>query len=250
MRLATAALTALILAAVLAGCAGPTPVPTDPASAPAGPATTLAPAALGLLYTCGVVPFDPTILDQRGDAEKGQDPAAAALRELLASESVDPDLPMARWTFVGGNPDFAEYVARHADGYAFASVRQRNGRWEPESSGGCAPIAAVEGASIAIWTFSLDVPQPDAGSTTFTADVIERACTGGQAMGDRLLPPMIRYGAATVVVVFAARPLPGDHDCPGNPSTAVVVELREPLGDRDLLDGALWPPRDPEAPIQ
>ena len=71
-------------------------------------------------------------------------------------------------------------------------------------------------------------------------------------MGDRLLPPAITYGADSVLIVFAARPLGGNPGevvtCPSNPASRVVVQLREPLGDRQLLDGGLFPPSEPVAP--
>jgi hypothetical protein len=68
-------------------------------------------------------------------------------------------------------------------------------------------------------------------------------------MGARLQAPRITYGQDAVLVVFAARPLEGDaFDCQGNPSMRVVVQLREPLGDRQLLDGGFFPPAEPVAP--
>ena len=70
-------------------------------------------------------------------------------------------------------------------------------------------------------------------------------------MGDRLLPPAITYGADSVLIVFGARPLVYEGvmvSCPGNPASRVVVQLREPLGDRQLLDGGLFPPSEPVAP--
>ena len=50
-----------------------------------------------------------------------------------------------------------------------------------------------------------------------------------------------------VLVTFGVRPLPGDQECPGNPPTPVLVVLPGPLGDRQLLDGATLPPRQPAA---
>jgi hypothetical protein len=68
-------------------------------------------------------------------------------------------------------------------------------------------------------------------------------------MGARLQPPSITFGPDAVLVVFAARPLAGDvFDCQGNPSTRVVVQLREPLGERKLLDAGFFPPAEPVAP--
>jgi hypothetical protein len=92
------------------------------------------------------------------------------------------------------------------------------------------------------------LPPPDAAETRITALVTERACASGKQMGARLQPPSMDYGADAITIVFSARPLAGGQDCPGNPSTRVVVQLREALGDRQLLDGAFFPPADPSAP--
>ena len=52
-----------------------------------------------------------------------------------------------------------------------------------------------------------------------------------------------------MLVVFAALPLGGDmQTCPSNRPARVVVELREPLGDRRLLDAGVFPPAEPVAP--
>jgi len=36
---------------------------------------------------------------------------------------------------------------------------------------------------------------------------------------------------------FAARPLRCAQDCPNNPEQSVTVEMPEPLGDREIIDG-------------
>jgi hypothetical protein len=124
-----------------------------------------------------------------------------------------------------------------------------DGTWKLAGWGECSPMILLEGRSLATWTLDPDARAPGPEDTTFTALVTERACTGAQPMGGRLLPPLIAYQEAAVLVVFAAVPLQGDaFTCPGNPSTRVVVELREPLGDRQLLDAAFFPPAQPIAP--
>jgi hypothetical protein len=56
---------------------------------------------------------------------------------------------------------------------------------------------------------------------------------------------VIIYEPDRVVVIFTVDPLPdGAYTCPGNPPTGVTVELSEPLGDRQLLDGGEFPWRD------
>ena len=50
-------------------------------------------------------------------------------------------------------------------------------------------------------------------------------------------PARHSYGADEVIVSIYVEPLQGDQECPGNPPARFTVELREPLGDRQLIDG-------------
>jgi hypothetical protein len=75
--------------------------------------------------------------------------------------------------------------------------------------------------------------------------VTERACASGQASEGRVSDPIIEYRDSSVVVIFFVEPLGGVQECPGNPPTPVEVDLGEPLSDRSLLDGGVWPARQP-----
>lgn len=234
----------LSLATVLVVACGGEPPATSPESS-----ESLAGEAIH--YTCGAVPFDPAVLDQPGGAENGADPVATALREFLRRGGVESDdLPDTGWIHVGETPVLAEFVARdEAADWDYVSVEQQEGSWVVLGWGGCRPTAVLNDRSLATWTFPPDSDRPGPQATSFEALVTERACTGGQAMGNRLQRPLIAYEPTVVTVIFAARPLLGGHDCPGNPSTLVEVQLQEPLGDRRLVDGAFFPPGDPaEAP--
>jgi hypothetical protein len=115
--------------------------------------------------------------------------------------------------------------------------------------GAMTPTATNEGLSPATWILDPEASVPTADATTFTVLVTETACASGQPMGGRLLPPSITYGEDAVLVVFSALPPGGDlQTCPSNPSMRAVVTLREPLGDRRLLDAGLVPPAEPVAP--
>jgi hypothetical protein len=66
----------------------------------------------------------------------------------------------------------------------------------------------------------------------------ERPCVDGREIGDRLLGPEIVMTETRVFIAFAAERPEGDaFTCPGNPDTPYVVELPEPLGDRELMEG-------------
>jgi hypothetical protein len=245
---------ALLLTLALAGCASPRSAVTSAASPPvdAPPAG----ADLGdTRYSCGDQHgFLPSLLDQPANAETENHPSAAALRAAIAEVGPDIDmLPASGYWLVHRDDQIAEYFARDPAGadsdFVFASTENQGGVWKNAGWGGCRPEIVLEGLNLATWTLDPDVPPLGADATTFAALVTERTCTGGKAMGARLQPPSITYGQTAILVVFAARPLEGDSfDCPSNPSTRVVVQLREPLGKRQLLDAGFFPPAEPIAP--
>ena len=91
----------------------------------------------------------------------------------------------------------------------------------------------------ATWRPEAPVGPADAG---FTALITEQSCASGTSASGRVSDPLIEYGARTVTVTFGVRPLDGAQTCQSNPPLAIEVTLREPLGDRMLVDGATYPP--------
>ncbi len=73
--------------------------------------------------------------------------------------------------------------------------------------------------------------------------VTETSCANGREMGDALLGPQVIETDDAVLLAFAAVGLIGPANCPGNPSTSVIVELSQPLGQRTLYDGVHVPPK-------
>lgn len=191
--------------------------------------------------------FPPSALTSPLGAEKEDDPPAAALR---ANAKGFP-LPPGPWRRLVRTEAEAVYAAgdpnRPPEQEALEAwlVERKESGWEVSRGGNCVPRPVREGLGSAEW--SLSDPQPLASTTKqFTALVTERDCTGGTSAGDRVYEPEIAYDAETVVVTFWVEPLPsGAYTCPGNPPTPYEVRLREPLGDRRLLDGGGYPPRDP-----
>ena len=92
-------------------------------------------------------------------------------------------------------------------------------------------------ASEATWHLDPDQPAPGPGATSFSAIVTERGCSSARDITGLILPPMIEYAADEVIVSIYVAPLQGGADCPSNPPSRLTVELREPLGDRQLVDG-------------
>jgi hypothetical protein len=267
-----AAALVVVGALALAGCAGTEPasapgtsdapapdtsarsVPPSAARSPSAAPTN--PGAGEARYSCDddSTPFALSLFNAPGTAELEGHPVAERLRAAITQrEFTIASFPASGYWLVDRTADKAEYVARAMGGnppFVHATFQMRDGAWNLWAYGECRPTIALDDASLATWIFDPALPVPNGEATSFTALVTERACTGGKPMAGRLLPPLITYGAEAISVVFAARPLAGvGFDCPGNPSMRVVVELRELIGGRRLLDGAFFPPTDPSAPV-
>ena len=82
----------------------------------------------------------------------------------------------------------------------------------------------------------------DRTTTTPTLLVNELQCTSGRDPSDYLEEPRVEESAESVTVFWTSEPVAGGADCQGNPSVERRIELDEPLGDRQLLDGSAYPP--------
>ena len=87
---------------------------------------------------------------------------------------------------------------------------------------------------------------PDA--TTIPALITERACASGQPPGDRVVAPEVFSSEAAILATVWIRRQQGGQDCQGNPAVPLEIELGQPVGDRQLLDGSEIPPRDASRP--
>jgi hypothetical protein len=226
------------------GCVGA----SDPSKS--GDAATATPEAQSieaqLHYSCGQLAFSAElILAPARHDETADNPIAAELRRHLASPKSDFQ-PDAGWTLVGEIGGKAQFIAQMPDEtLQSVELELQSGAWKVVGWGGCpAQVVAGLGLGAAEWRLP-DGVVPDPGLQTFVALVTELACNSGQPADGRIMAPQILTDDDQVVVIFTVRPRPGGHDCQGNPSTQVQVELPAPLGDRSLLDGGSFPFRDP-----
>jgi hypothetical protein len=241
---------AIVFAAllVLAGCGSVEPLP--PSALPSVEPTAelpLDPGVLGL--TCGQEPrFHPSLLDVPGRAETERDAPAALLRDYVSTQG-DPGLPSTGWTRVAQTADYVQFVARAPfdSGWGVVAFMVRGGRWEFALAGECHLGPAVpEGVSIAEWRLDPAFPAPAPGDRVIHTLINERACASGQPPVGRVLPAIVSYESERVVAMVLVRTIGGD--CPGNPDFAFAIELSEPLGERSLFDGGVFPPRDVTKP--
>jgi hypothetical protein len=262
---------ALAGALALAGC-GPTPPPSksstvepavaspsaalDPsppdASPGESPQPTIDPAmAQGLRLTCGDgLEFPAEALLGEGGAENDFEPASLALRQLLVGPDGDGlDLPPAGWHRAVRTGTNALFLARAKPGndsnWLVVSFLADPSGWILDSGGECGlTVALPEGIGPASWWLDPSAGPPPAEATSVAAFLVENSCASGKSPAGRVLAPVIRYGDSSVSVLFAIRKRPGGQDCPGNPPLAIQLELTEPIGDRKLLDGGVFPARD------
>lgn len=242
MRLHLAAITLWL---AVSGCGEPPPAPTATPSNGPDPAT--------FHYSCAGPPgFLPTIVEQPGKAELENHPSAEGLRAFLRDDSLGLGyLPDAGWWLESRSENEAQYIALLPEGleapFGYVTMQRRGDSWAFASGGSCQPQIVLEGRVPVVWSLPLNhSPQPS--TVEFIALATDLICTGGQPVGERLLPPVITYTGASVFVVFSARPYQGLTTCEGKPTTEAVVRLREPLGNRSLLDAGVFPPAKPLSP--
>jgi hypothetical protein len=244
----------LLVSLVASGCA--TPNPTGSAE----PAATAAPKPLptiderglaGGRLTCGEGDaFPAAALQGPGGAEFGGDATATALRTVLA-EGGDPQLPRSGWHLVSRSATQAQFVARGQGESPWVVVALTNDAagWTMDLAGACR-LQFVIGPGIKIASWWLDptagVPAPAA---TGIDVLVHEEC--GPPTAGRVAAPVVVYAPDAVTMLFGVVPGVGggqDSICIDSAPSPYRVTLTEPLGQRQLLDGGVIPPRDATKP--
>lgn len=81
------------------------------------------------------------------------------------------------------------------------------------------------------------------GDTSIDLLVHERACASGQSAEGRIELVELTETAEQIQLRIGVRPRDGDLECPGNPPTPFTIDLGERLGDREIVDASVVPPR-------
>jgi hypothetical protein len=123
--------------------------------------------------------------------------------------------------------------------------RRADGRWMVCSAGPCFPEPVLAGdRRDMMW---VNVQAPDAGidreAKVVGVRVVEAQCTGSRDPRPFLHEPVVVESETDVTVYWTSTP-PGAATCPGNSPFPVELTLPSPLGDRTLLDGSMYPPRE------
>lgn len=160
------------------------------------------------------------------------DPAATEWR-VLASDDSSVFLGLGRWTQRGPEKGAVNYLGMTREG----------GDWTWSGMGGCRLEPVLDGAA-AQWA-SVSAPEGglDRSSPAPVIGVSERECTGARDPVVHLHEPYVVELDDSVTVYWTSDAPEGAQACPGNPVVEQTLTLDEPLGDRELLDGSVYPPR-------
>lgn len=204
-------------------CGGSVYDPTDLADAP--PASSLRDGPAGAVDDAGAPAFDPSQdwkvvhdSDDRVDLVRVlDDPIDIGGGDVRTHES----LTLERITGATNVPD---------------------GTWFLTSAGPCTQrLLTHDDLGEADLTLA-DAPSP--GDASVDLLVSERACASGQGAEGRIQLVELNETAEQVQLRIGVRPPGGDaQSCQGSPPTPFTVELSEPLGDREIVDASVVPPR-------
>lgn len=167
----------------------------------------------------------------------------AAIEPFLANEE-GQFWPQDGWQLLWTDDSVSYLVTKTEEGSLAWMHLERDGsgwKWAGSSIGGdpCQlRVGVPTGMNTVEWRIDPNHPEPSAETTRVHLILNERECVDGREIGDRLRGPQVVLTSEEVRIVFVAETPDGDFfTCPGNPDTPFVLELPEPLGDRELVDG-------------
>ncbi len=77
---------------------------------------------------------------------------------------------------------------------------------------------------------------PDPAATSITVLVYEQGCTSGQGAEGNTAPPQVEVTPTQVRITVATYIRKGSQFCPNHPTAPLVVDIGQPLGNRELVD--------------
>lgn len=251
----------LLLAITIAGCGNP---PVSHPSASPGASADYSSNSVALStppaltegeqpLTCGSeLTFPAEALLGEPGAETADDPVAEALRRLLAETGPPPEgggpwfAERPGWRLVVWSEESAQFLlpAMPDEGHAFWSVEFHlaDSSWEFVRSGQCDVRPWFESLLPARWELPLD-ERPGPESRTVRVLVLEQICPSGESLPGPIVQAAVTYLEDSVIVVLGNRTPEGPQiGCGPLTPAEFFVELSEPLGDRQLFDGYVFPP--------
>jgi hypothetical protein len=221
-----------------------TPMATPAASTTFAPPTVPEPSSADLAaelpYFCGNGElFHIESLAGPADATEGSDPAAAPVQPIATRLG----LAATHWWLVYRSDTTAEYLGAAGPGhyeYVITTLKEGGG-WVFKGLGDCDMRYLIRGFSTLKWWVDPANP-PTPGARDLHVIAVD-PCQPAPLVG-RVGTPVVRYGVDSVLIVLTATQGPNSDVCGNGPRLALTVALSEPIGDRMLIDGGVWPSRD------
>lgn len=206
--------------------------------------------------------WSPSVMADGLPGVVADDEVTAAFRQFLADPDLSGELGLS---FLADGADGTEWRVLYVhgdyltlglgtwtadgpgqDARTFSMERDGDG-WRWLGGGDCQPTPLVRPGST--WATIARVPAGlDRSATSLPVLVSERECTGARDPSTYLQEPVAVETDESVTVYWTSTPAEGAQTCPGNPWVTRTIDLAEPLGERELLDGSWWPAR-PVAPV-
>lgn len=210
---------------------GPPPTVSEPSSVDL---------AAGLPYFCGNGEvFHIESLSGPADATDGSDPAAAPVQPMATRLGLEA----THWWLVFRSDTTAEFLgAAGPQRYEYVITTLKDGgTWTFKGLGDCDMKYLMRGSSTLTWWVDPAKP-PTTGAREIHVIAIE-PCQPAPLDG-RVETPVVRYDAASLLIVLTASQGPNSDVCGNGPPLSITVPLSEPIGDRTFIDGGIWPSRD------
>jgi hypothetical protein len=192
------------------------------------------------------LPFPPSALEAPAGQLDPRDPPVSALIAQIARQktSTGPSSMsnLEEWRVLARRDDevlFGYGLPPHLLTVAMRREARRH-RWASVAVSTARPLRATrDGVRASSWRFD-PAREPNPEDTTVCVLVTEQTWAGGKRADTRLLAPDVHVGAEEVVLTMFVTPRPGFQVRSPNPETPARVTLPDPIGLRQLVDGALY----------
>ena len=194
----------------------------------------------------GGLPFPPAALDGPTGHLDPEDPAVGALMAQIERQKTAkgkaPVLGLDGWRMLARNDEEALFGRGRPPHLITVAVR-RDGRrqsWTTAAVSTARPLRSTrDGVRASGWS-----PDPTrevgSGDTIVRVLVTEQTWAGGKRADGRLLAPDLHVSADELVLTMYVTPPHGFQVRSPNPETPARVVLPAPIGQRRLIDGALY----------
>jgi hypothetical protein len=184
------------------------------------------------------IPFSRAALSDPPGQLNPEDPEVAVLLERIPGQ--DPE-SLKDWRLLARNDNEVLFGRGQPPHLVTVAVRQegRHQRWTYVASNLVDTLrAARDGIRASSWRLDPEhVPRPD--DTVLRVLVTEQTFASGQKADSRVLPPDIHLDAERLVLTVFVTPRRGYQTGSRAPEAPIRVVLPEPLGLRNVIDGAV-----------